>query len=432
MISTALPRPLDRAESFFWFLDHFSSMNFAVIAECTGLPACGDLPAALAAAQRRHPLLRAAIDVVDGRLAFVPCAGTPLPVEDLAATDWRNALAELIVRPFALGEAPLVRAVTIDAGAGVRVLALIFHHSIGDARSAFPVLEEVLALLAGKVPPATVAPLAPPLTSLYPPQLTGDAGRAAVEQLKAARKAAAERTGLPAAQAGHRSSADKAARMIGIEFAAAEADALAARARTAGATVNGAIGAAQLIALRERFGDDDERVLGLTCAADLRPYLTAAVDAATPGFYVTLVTSLQRVGGDGTQWPLAARLSHAIRQQMQSGVGHLFYDLMPPADRFPVTPESIAQFCATMARGVQTSLLSNAGRLPSLPETPGLAVRARSFALCPTVTQPVFTAVTTHEGGMTINLNYNAAQFSDADAGATAATMRRLLLTAAG
>jgi NRPS condensation-like uncharacterized protein len=215
--------------------------------------------------------------------------------------------------------------------------------------------------------------------------------------------------------------------MIGIEFAAGEADALAMRARANGATVNGAIGAAQLISLRERFADDSERVLGLTCAADLRPYLTAAVDAATPGFYVTLVTSLQRVGGEDALWPLAGRLSQAIRQQLQGGVGHLFYDLMPPADQFPVDADSIAHFCTSMARGIQTSLLSNVGRLPPLPDLPGFAVRTRSFALCPTTTQPVFTAVTTHADGMTLNLNYNAAQFSDADATAVASDMHRLL-----
>jgi hypothetical protein len=100
---------------------------------------------------------------------------------------------------------------------------------------------------------------------------------------------------------------------------------------------------------------------------------------------------------------------------------------MPPVEQFPASPEGVASFSGMMARGVQTSLLSNAGRLPPLPELPGLAVESRSFALCPTRTQPVFTAVTTHSGGMTINVNYNAAQFGDDDAQAVAAAMQRLL-----
>ena len=49
----------------------------------------------------------------------------------------------------------------------------------------------------------------------------------------------------------------------------------------------------------------------------------------------------------------------------------------------------------------------------------------RSFALCPTTTQPVFTAVATDESGMTINLNYNATQLAPRTAVAIAAAMDR-------
>lgn len=80
------------------------------------------------------------------------------------------------------------------------MLALIFHHVVGDARSAFPVLTEVLAALAGEAPDPAGEELLPPLSALYPPQLSGEAGRLALEQLKAARKAAFERLGPSAAQ----------------------------------------------------------------------------------------------------------------------------------------------------------------------------------------------------------------------------------------
>jgi NRPS condensation-like uncharacterized protein len=219
--------------------------------------------------------------------------------------------------------------------------------------------------------------------------------------------------------------------MITLQFSVAEAEGLVRNARAGQATVNGVIGAAQLIALRELFADDEERVLGLTCAADLRPYLAEPIGAETPGFYVTLVTSIQRVGTGAALWPLAQRLTVAIRQQLAGGAGHLFYDFMPPVDQIPANDEGVASFNELMLRGVQTSLLSNAGRLPALPELPGLTVEARSFALSPTTTQPVFTAVTTHACGMTVNINYNAAQLSDDDAQAVAASMQRLLREAA-
>ena len=424
-------RRLDRGEALFWFLDRFSPMNFAVVAEGSGRLDEQALQEALAAAQRRHPLLAVAIEAdSEHRLHFVPRPGQVLPSPRIAAADWRSELAERIVEPFVLGEAPLVRACHVADGDRWAV-ALIFHHSIGDARSGFAVLTEVLQGAAGVGIDATPVLPQPPMSAVYPPEFSGDAGRQLAGQIKAMRRAAAERTGLPTPQAGHRLSDRLHPRMITLQFSVDEAEGLVRNARAAQATVNGVIGAAQLIALRELFADDEERVLGLTCAADLRPYLAEPIGAETPGFYVTLVTSIQRVGTGAALWPLAQRLTVAIRQQLAGGPGHLFYDFMPPVDQIPANAEGIASFNELMLRGVQTSLLSNAGRLPALPELPGLTVEARSFALSPTTTQPVFTAVTTHARGMTVNINYNAAQLSDDDARAVAASMQRLLREAA-
>ena len=114
-------------------------------------------------------------------------------------------------------------------------------------------------------------PVQPPMSAVYPPEFSGDAGRQLAGQIKAMRRAAAERTGLPTPQAGHRLSDRLHPRMITLQFSVEETDGLVRNARAAQATVNGVIGAAQLIALRELFADDEERVLGLTCAADLRP-----------------------------------------------------------------------------------------------------------------------------------------------------------------
>ena len=431
MTTTFAPRRLDRGEALFWFLDRFSPMNFAVVAEGGGRLDEQALQDALAAAQGRHPLLAVAIEAdAEHRLHFVPRLGQVLPSPRVAAADWRTELAERIVEPFVLGEAPLVRACHVAEG-DRWAIALIFHHSIGDARSGFAVLGEVLQGVAGVPGDGAPLPVQPPMSAVYPPEFTGDAGRQLAGQIKAMRRAATERTGLPTPQAGHRLSDRLHPRMITLQFSVDEAEALVRNARATQATVNGVIGAAQLIALRELFADDEERVLGLTCAADLRPYLAEPIGAETPGFYVTLVTSIQRVGTGAALWPLAQRLTVAIRQQLAGGAGHLFYDFMPPVDQIPANDQGVASFNELMLRGVQTSLLSNAGRLPALPELPGLTVEARSFALSPTTTQPVFTAVTTHAGGMAGHINYNAAQPSGDDARPVAASMQRLLREAA-
>jgi hypothetical protein len=428
-------RRLDRAETLFWFLDRCSSMNFAVIAEVRGALGDSALQAALERAQRRHPLLRAAVEAdAEQRLRFAPRAASGIPLWRIAAgSDWRSVLAEHIVQPFPLGESPLVRACQIDRGAGAWVFALILHHPIADARSGFSLLGEILRDAAGlPVPNEPVAPR-PSLVELYPAAFAGEAGSRLGEQLTAARKAAAEHLGRPQPQAGHRQGEGQARpRILTRTFEARLAEALAGRTRAAGTTITGLIGACQLVALRRLFGDEAERVLGLTCAADLRPYLSAPTDDATPGFYATLVTSVQRVGDAAGLWPLAQRLTASLRQQLAAGAGHLLYDFLPPADRFPATEAGVEGFRALMARAAQTSLLSNAGRLPALPELPGLHVAARSFSLFPTPTQPVFTAVASDAGRMTININYNAGQFDDNAATRVADAIDVLLREAAG
>jgi NRPS condensation-like uncharacterized protein len=436
-----LQRRLDRAEAFFWFLDRFSSMNFALIAPGHGALDDAALQAALDAAQRRHPLLAVAIETdIDQRLCFVahPWQGIALERLDLAGDgdggfNWRPALAERIVRPFALGESPLLRAYRFDGAGQDWVIALVVHHSIADARSGFSLLNEILLGAAGvPVPREAIAPR-PTLLELYPPAFAGDAGRQLGGQLKAARRAASERSGLPEAQARYQSvGAPLQPRIISLTLPTALCAKLQDGARAAGATVNGVIGAAQLIALRRLFGDASERILGLTCAADLRPYLSAPMDAQTPGFYVTLITSVQRVGDQASLWTLAQRLSASIRQQIELGAAHLLYEFLPPAELFPATDDGVRTFSALMARAPQTSLLSNVGVLAPIPELAALGVSSRSFALCPTPTQPMFTAVTTDAAGMTLHLNYNAARLADDAAREVAEAMQALLCFAGG
>ena len=124
-------------------------------------------------------------------------------------------------------------------------------------------------------------------------------------------------------------------------------------------------------------------------------------------------------------------MSAALQQQMASGEAHLFYNFIPRAENIAATDEGIAGFAQRMSRAPQTSVVSNVGSLPALPALPGLTVHTRSFALCPSRTQSLFSAVSSDERGLTINLNHNAAQFSQTAAAQVAARMQQLLLQAA-
>ena len=58
-------RPLDPAERYFWLLGHCASVTGLLMAELDRRLEPDDIARALLALQRRHPLLRARVEVVE-------------------------------------------------------------------------------------------------------------------------------------------------------------------------------------------------------------------------------------------------------------------------------------------------------------------------------------------------------------------------------
>lgn len=411
--SATLPRRLDPAEAFFWFLDHLSSMNFAVIAEGAGKLDDDALRAALARAQREHPLLRARIAAnAEHRLLWVPASDAPIDytVTD-AGPEWQTPLAEAMVQPFPLGSAPLVRALRLNREGGRWVVALVFHHSAGDGRSGCRLLSEILVSAATPDRPAAPHPGYPPLQTRYPPAYTGTAGAEAIQTFKARRKDELQRYGKFDEFPGFdRHAPTTRPRFQTLRLEPEQTKRLTEHCRNAGATIHGAIGAAQLLALHRAFGDAEPRTLGLTTPADLRAHLREPLDDESPLLCATLVTSVYRLEADGDFWALARAVSGDLKRQLQRGDGHLFFSLFPPPDEFPATPEGIAAFGQMMANAPQVSMVSNVGRLAPLSAATPFQVEALSFALCPMFSHVLFTAVGTFHDRMTLHVNFDAAR----------------------
>ncbi len=427
---TPTQRSLDRAEAFFWLLDRCSSMNFAILVEGEGSVARGRLEEALARAQSIHPMLAVAIEAdARGRLAFVPRPGRPvaLGVEE-ADEAWRERFARLLVKPFEPGEAPLARAHWFALGLMALVaFALVFHHAIGDGRSGLRLAVEIVDEARGGARQAPREADRPSLMALFPAGLAGEAGAARAAEWRAAKRDA-PRSPKPDPLPGFGATEGRPEpRIVTLRFEREAVEALAARARREGASVHGAIGAAELVAARERFGAGAEPNLMLTSPVDLRGSLARPVDDATPGFFVTLLSSTGRVPGASAFWPLARHLTEDLRHQLAGGFGHLFYHFIPAAESILPTAEGLAGFRSFMARMPQAFVLSNVGRLPALPEAAGVRIDDVSFALCPMPHQPLFVAASTWGGRLTLNVNYDGRRLPAAHATAMAASMRALL-----
>ncbi|MBL0144187.1 MAG: hypothetical protein IPP91_19290 [Betaproteobacteria bacterium] len=425
-------RRLDRAEAFFWFLDRCSSMNFAVLAQGRGPLDAERLEIALADAQAIHPALSVAIETdAEGRLVFVPCPGLRASMaREAAGDDWRATLAARLTQPFELGEAPLIRAHWLERTAGSWAFAVVFHHSIGDARSGFRLVADLIDAARGaRELPAPVAPRTS-LMEAFPEALSGDAGAARAREWKEVlRREPLRAETMPgfARQAG-----PVRPRIIAVHVDAETVSRLARRAREHGASVHGVIGAAELIAARDLFPEGATPALMLTSPVDLRGNLRSPMDDATPGFYVTLLSSLRRVAGPGDLWPLATFLTTDLRRQVAAGCGNLFYHLVPPAETMPASPEGIAGFAAYIERMPTAFMLSNVGRVEALPEANGICVDEISFALCPMAHQPLFVAASTWGGRLTLNVVHDANRFAPQAASGIAGAMEAILRQAAG
>lgn len=432
--SATLPRRLDPAEAFFWFLDHLSSMNFAVIAEGVGELADDALRAALARAQREHPLLRAGISTdAEHRLIWVPAPDVPMGYTIMeAGPEWQTPLAEAMVQPFPLGSAPLVRALRLNRDDGRWVVALVFHHSAGDGRSGCKLLAEILVNAATPDRPAAPHPGYPPLHTLYPPAYIGTAGAEAIQDFKARRKDELQRYGkLDEFPGFDRHAPTTRPRFQTLRFESEQTRRLTDRCRAAGTTVHGMIGAAQLLALHRAFGDAEPRTLGLTTPADLRAHLREPLDDASPLLCATLVTSVYRLDSESDFWVLAQMVSNDLKRQLQRGDGHLFFSLFPPPAEFSATPEGIAAFRQMMANAPQVSMVSNVGRLAPLSAATPFRVEAISFALCPMFSHVLFTAVGTFHDRMTLHVNFDADRLSPERATAIIADLGVILTQAA-
>jgi len=380
-----------------------------------------------------HPALATAIEADgDGRLAFVRRPGARASLSRESVDDWRDTLAARLAKPFELGDAPLLRAHWFERPGGRWAFAIVFHHAIGDGRSGFRLVRQLIDDARGARPQREAVEPRPSLMALFPEGLAGPEGLARAQAWKEELRREPLRAGTVPGFV--REGGEVRPAILPLRFEEPVVEGLARRARREGASVHGLIGAAELVAARGLFdaGGSEAPVLMLTSPVDLRANLARPVDDSTPGFYVTLLSSLARVDGPESLAPLARHLTADLRRQVAQGCGHLFYHLAAPAETIPATAEGIAGFRAWMKRMPPAFLLSNVGRAGAMAEAGGVRVEEISFALCPMAHQPLFVAASTWDGRLALNVVHDRGRLPAEAARAIAARMEALLREAAG
>jgi hypothetical protein len=159
----------------------------------------------------------------------------------------------------------------------------------------------------------------------------------------------------------------------------------------------------------------------------MRPYLEPVQPATPTGLYVTLISASFALEPNTDLWELAREVVRQTRVQLARGEGHLFFSLYG-LEETPLVPGSEARFIKTLLSSLNHTMVSNIGRVATMESDP--AVEAISFALCPMPYQLLFTAVSTYQDRLIVNLNFDGGKLEEQVATALAEAMHGILLAA--
>ena len=416
-----IDRPLGSTENIYWLLDKLYCLNFVVFAEIEGRVDARRLASALAVVQEENPLLRARIVQVGGlnRFEAVAREAAPLRLEPRPLRGWRQAVEAELQRRFDTHCAPLARALWFTGAGSKSVLAMCFQHAIGDGRSGLAALFDVLrrATVDGSPPrhkPARASsqaldqirrkPLA--LGALQGMKFWLDKGREALQLTQQ----------LPGFDPKAR--AERRVRVLPQAIAPAPLKRLLAAARQHGTTLQGALGAALLLALNAQFPTAAPRRLGLNSLADLRGVLDADLSENDLGLYASTLHTVHALGAQPDFWALAREIRNALKQTIDAGDANLVNGVFaPPPSVLPA--ENLARLVqSVVALAPPSSMLTNLGRVEPPDLGDGVALKSLGVLVSPPAQHPVCVTAVSCGGRLALHLLFDELKLSHAQAAA--------------
>jgi hypothetical protein len=402
-------RPLGRIERFYWLMDQQSCTNFVLTAELGPELALDALTEALARSWARHPRLRSRV-VVDGAgsVRFETDAGGPPAIREHAGP-WRSlADAQLLAR-FPAGSHPLIRVHWCAGERGANAV-FTFAHGVLDGGAASAWLLELLADACGHPPTAPFPGEPCPSDERYPARLRG-------LRLLWSILALVLRDGLPRRLQGTPRALPGAApwgtprrpTTTHLDLDPQRSAALIQRCREAGCTVQGALMAAQLAALRAELPGDGAEPLAVAAALDLRPWLEPPLEPGTLGNHVSLLPVTVRMAPEAALAPVAAGISAQLRGMIARGFGHLFWRILPGPWFFPADARGLKRMASIGRAAPPSTVVTNLGRLPDPPPGLAQALHALRFTMAPQEGSPLCTGVATMNGALRMDLCFDAA-----------------------
>lgn len=309
-------------------VNEFSSMAAVGVLHLRHFPPPETVQQALNQLQKRHPLLQMEITRQQGELSFVAvpdCPPLPLTVVDGAETDaWRMVVQEAINTQVP-HQAPLLHFHYLQLADDKVDLIVVFHHAMMDAFSGINLLEEMLLLLNGQGEALDAElPFLQPCETYFPQALQGVRRLPKLARFMTAQMGD-EFSYRVQSRNGRIPPIHQSATCIPLvrRLSVAETRALSRAVREHDVTINGALSAAQLLAVHKYLYDNQALPLRTMIFANLRPYLQPPIPKENLGCYITPTRQTVAMPAHPNFWQIAQTIQQNLTNTMRRGDGFL-------------------------------------------------------------------------------------------------------------
>ncbi len=425
-------RSLGEAERFFWLFDQINCMNFAVYAELDKSLDITPLEQALNELALETPALNVRVETEGKKLFFVEAESAFLQVEEIQSErDWKSSVLVEMVKPFSPCSMPMVRCLLIDGGQNESIVAMIFNHTISDGRSAIHFTKNLLKRALGEsYGSGSRAALSPAMETLFSEKYRGMSGRVKGSLFRLLEGLEWKRQGKLEPFPRYRTEIKQKREPHSCQLILEEGliSKLKAKAREEKSTLHGLIGAAQLLALREEFGDDENHSMTLTSLADMRGELIRPVLGEELALQITFLVTTHQVASAEPIWELARDVRQQLKHKLAKGDGHLFWNSLPPPLLVPPNKLGAERLLKiTRALSPPSTLVSNMGDVSDTNSRKLSDVKSLSLLICPSSVTPINNTVNSWNGRLFININYDALKMDSARIERIAKAMNSLI-----
>ncbi len=379
-------RKLGTSEYFFWLLDQVNCANHTVFAEINGNIDTIKLQKAINIVIQNNHVLSSKIIIKNRKAYFelIPLKERKVLLEIKNDKNWLNDIENLLDSSFTVGSYPLIKFVLYKISKNKNVLALIIHHSIADAIAGVSILKEILHLTFNNYNNQNKPKyFQGNLEKLYPAKYKSVF--AFLKVIFNYLRLFIEITinGMPQELQNFKniSLQKRDIQIIPIKFDKNKTENLIKNSHRNNTTIQGAIGAAVLLAVLPELNKKNKTTMALSTPVNLRNSLKKSITDNNIGTYLGFTITIHKLKKNNDFWKIARSYKNKLNKNIKHGDAHLIWKSIIPGFYFPDKKGAIS-LNKSMELIPPAIIISNIGII-EIKKFDNIKVDSISFAFCP-------------------------------------------------